>query len=232
MNRIEVYIWDIGDMDLLCVSPESMKTLLPENSRFLKSGIPVAGAKFQSCAGEMLAVYGARDFLQKPDFTFKIAYRQKGKPYMPQHDNIHFNISHSGKYVACAVGNMELGIDIEHRRKVNLNIAKRYFAKTEYADLLKLPEQERSEYFLQLWTVKESYLKATGTGIADNLSKFTASKQGGVFVFKENESAMQYNVKLIDIDSQYFGAVTACGNFEVSLNYVSGDEVFRGIVNI
>ena len=33
----------------------------------------------------------------------KIKYQKKGKPYFKDYKELNFNITHSGKYVACAI---------------------------------------------------------------------------------------------------------------------------------
>ena len=39
--------------------------------------------------------------------------RKYGKAYISNHENIHFNLSHSGKIVVCAISDMEVGTDVE-----------------------------------------------------------------------------------------------------------------------
>ena len=41
-------------------------------------------------------------------------------------------------------------------------------------ELAAVPEEERNALFVRLWTRKESYLKAKGTGISESLSGFSA----------------------------------------------------------
>lgn len=36
-----------------------------------------------------------------------------GKPYLKGYENFNFNISHSGKFVVCAIDDKSIGIDIE-----------------------------------------------------------------------------------------------------------------------
>ena len=37
-----------------------------------------------------------------------------GKAYISNHENIYFNLSHSGKIVLCAISDMEVGADVEY----------------------------------------------------------------------------------------------------------------------
>ena len=40
----------------------------------------------------------------------------KGKPFLPEYPGVHMNLSHSGRYVACAIGEGAVGVDIECQR--------------------------------------------------------------------------------------------------------------------
>lgn len=82
---------------------------------------------------------------------------------------IDFNLSHSGEWVACAVGyNCRLGVDIESPRKQRSyrELAAEYFSEGECRRLDALSDEECREAFFELWTLKESYLKARKQGIS------------------------------------------------------------------
>ena len=52
-----------------------------------------------------------------------------GKPYLPGHPQICFNISHSGEYAACAFASIPIGMDLQqHRRAAWERMAERYFS--------------------------------------------------------------------------------------------------------
>lgn len=93
-----------------------------------------------------------------------------GKPFFINRSDIHFSLSHSGKYALCAVSDTEVGADVqkyEDRARV-FDIAKKYFTAAEYEYLKTRSEAE----FFRLWTRKESLLKALGTGISGGLSQY------------------------------------------------------------
>ena len=82
-----------------------------------------------------------------------------GKPQLP---GLEFNLSHSGPWVALAVGEGPVGVDVECFRP-DLPVEKisaRYFT----------PEERRladtPEGFLRIWTAKESHIKRSGKGLA------------------------------------------------------------------
>lgn len=88
--------------------------------------------------------------------------------------DLRFNISHTDGVIACAVTiGREIGIDVEHiRRPLHHDVAGRYFAPAEVRDLRQLPESEQPRVFFDYWTLKESYIKARGFGLALPLADF------------------------------------------------------------
>ncbi len=122
--------------------------------------------KIRSLLAEMLLKY----FLVTgydialPDIVF--GYEEYGKPYLSNgKEDIHFNFSHSGSWVVCAIGMSRLGIDVEEGTKNHLDIVKRVLSPQEYAVWQAQPEEDRKAKFYQLWTLKESYAKYIGKGL-------------------------------------------------------------------
>lgn len=97
-----------------------------------------------------------------------------GKPRLRDRDGFHFNLSHSGPWVAIAYGESPVGIDVETRswNESAEKIVHRFFAPDEQAFILQ-SEQNRRDRFLRIWTAKESYLKYLGTGIRCPLQSFS-----------------------------------------------------------
>lgn len=95
----------------------------------------------------------------------------EGAPQVLNQPRWHLSLSHSGDWVAAAVGSQAIGIDIEHslRPRRYLAIARHYFHASEADALEQGPEQQRLRRFLYQWTAREAYLKALGTGIAGGL---------------------------------------------------------------
>ena len=67
-----------------------------------------------------------------------------------------FNCSHSGGFVVCAVGEREVGVDLEQIRPVHPRL-ERALTAAERQWLTSLPQAERDEGFFRLWTLKESF---------------------------------------------------------------------------
>src|SRR5690554_253809 len=88
--------------------------------------------------------------LNKDKRLIKFAAGPNGKPYIDNEDNFHFNISHSGDWVVCAVSYRPVGIDVERIKEIDFAIAKRFFSKEEAKDLFsKEGEEEKKDYFFK-----------------------------------------------------------------------------------
>lgn len=91
-----------------------------------------------------------------------------GKLMLVNHVSFHFNLSHSGDYAVCSVGNMENGIDIEQWSSGNEDISKRFFCEQEH----QMVKTYGGDMFTRIWTLKESYIKAVGKGLSIPLNSF------------------------------------------------------------
>jgi 4'-phosphopantetheinyl transferase len=93
-----------------------------------------------------------------------------------------FNLSHKPTCVTCLVGfGWEFGVDVEDAsvdRPYLLEIADRFFSPSEVLDLNALPAGQQHRRFFELWTLKESYIKARGVGLSLGLSNFSFSVNG------------------------------------------------------
>ncbi len=88
--------------------------------------------------------------------------------------SLSFNLTHTDDLIALAVTReREVGIDTENiDRGALLDVADRYFAPSEVRDLRALRAERQALRFFELWTLKESYIKARGMGLAIPLRHF------------------------------------------------------------
>ncbi|MCX8130570.1 MAG: 4'-phosphopantetheinyl transferase superfamily protein [Clostridia bacterium] len=82
-----------------------------------------------------------------------------GKPVLLAPSEIHFNISHSGSWVVCAIDENPVGIDVEVMKPIDFKIAERFFSRDEYETLMNQPDEMRLKYFYMIWTLKQSCFK-------------------------------------------------------------------------
>jgi len=106
-----------------------------------------------------------------------------GKPHLCKGSRagLQFNVSHCEGLIALAVvEGHDIGVDAENlQRKTDTDrLAERYFSPQEYRDFEELEGQKRHERFFDLWTLKESYIKACGMGLAIPLEEFSFRFEG------------------------------------------------------
>jgi len=130
----------------------------------------------RSLLGDILARYAIslKSGIQNKDLVFD--ENEYGKPLLKRPCTVHFNISHSGSWVACALDDAPVGIDIEETGPADLAIAQRFFSKNEYSLLISTPTEMQQEQFYRIWTLKESYIKALGHGLCIPLDSFYISQ--------------------------------------------------------
>ena len=125
--------------------------------------------------------------LEKADvLTLPLVRKPGEKPFFADLPQLHFSVSHSFYFWACAMDSSPVGLDLEvpslrwgedaPARKEKLS--RRFFTATENAYL-----EEHPEEFFDLWVRKEAYLKLTGQGISGGLSSVELVEDGRVLDF-------------------------------------------------
>ena len=83
----------------------------------------------------------------------EVALGRLGKPYFPEHPEVHFNISHSSGAVLVGVSDQEIGVDIERIRPVGQRM------------MVRLAHVSTEEAFFQSWVRREARAKRSGNGV-------------------------------------------------------------------
>lgn len=110
--------------------------------------------------------------------TAEISCGPYGKPCLPDYPEAHFNISHSGQYVACAVYDRPIGVDVQTITPYCPDVARRVCTKAELMQIENSMDQ--AEKFTELWTRKEAYLKMLGCGLSVGLELPTDQQKNTV----------------------------------------------------
>lgn len=169
-------------------------------------------------AWSMLA-YAYKAETGKSVSEIELYFSEKGKPYLEQNP-FFFSLSHSGGRVLCAVGDKEIGADVQTVRPVKDSLVKRVLCENER----KIYEAHDNKplCFTKLWTLKESYLKYTGEGIAaglDGLDFSSGIDEAEFMLFGKNFSVFadgdftccvcsdEKKVRMIHLDQDSFGTL-------------------------
>lgn len=103
-----------------------------------------------------------------------LGYGHQGKPFLVEHPDTHFNLSHAGDVLVVGVARgRRVGVDVEPTipEPVMDEVMETVSSEPERARLGSLDGSERREWFSQLWTRKEAYIKADGRGMSLDLKR-------------------------------------------------------------
>ncbi|MEE1133339.1 MAG: 4'-phosphopantetheinyl transferase superfamily protein [Methanobrevibacter sp.] len=197
---IKLAYCNVENLDLAKAYP-----LLPQNRkekvdyfRFIKD------KKLSSGAYLLLEKLLSEEDIIKPIFKTE----KYGKSYISNYENIHFNLSHSGSMVACAISDTEVGVDVEYNDPtIDLDIAKHYFYNSEYDNIIK--SDNPSNEFFNYWVLKESYMKYTGLGFNLELDSFEIIIKDRISL-KNDKNKLKFN--LFDIDDY---KLAICSKYDV-----------------
>ena len=132
-----------------------------------------------------------------------------GKSYISNYSNIYFNLSHSGKMVACAISDKEIGVDVEYiDSEIDLDIAKNYFFNREYVGIMN--SNNPSDEFFKYWVLKESYMKYTGLGFNLNLDEFEIVIDDGIYL-NDDKDNLEFSLSNLN---EY--KLATCGHYKVN----------------
>ena len=85
------------------------------------------------------------------------------------------SISHAGDYVAVAMADKRIGVDIERNRKISDSLARRLLSDAEQREWEYLQKEQSNRFLLRIWTRKEAAAKLDGRGIFTMLGELSAN---------------------------------------------------------
>lgn len=170
----------------------------------------------RSLIGELMVRKFYEEKLGLAHFEFEL--NEQDKPFLKDHKEEHFNISHSGAFVVVAFSDQNVGVDVEIIGKDRRKVAERFFTVREIEQMHARPtEKDRIHFFYQLWTLKESYMKAIGKGMTMSLSSFS-------FLFNKNSAVLDFTDN--DPDWNFYTQLWE-GKAYLSICSKSNDEIER-----
>ncbi|MET3846948.1 4'-phosphopantetheinyl transferase superfamily protein [Paenibacillus sp. OAE614] len=180
----------------------------------------------RSLLGELLILY----MIKKCNIPLKdisLSKNKYGKPILNGKQDFYFNISHSGRWVVGACGDIPLGIDIEEIKEIDISLMQNILMEDEYKELMKRTGAEFLAFFYDLWTYKESFIKAIGTGMSTPITSFSLYDE--LLLSVEKQTFKQY-----EIDKNYKFSICALQKnveFPNSLTIISNSYLCKTIIN-
>ncbi len=151
----EIYILNVADCE------SELLSLLPyisEARQRTVNGLRHKKASLFSIASEAVLAHA----LSLP-LPCEYMTDQNGKPYICGCH--HFNISHSGDFVVCAVSDYEIGVDTEVISRMSPHTMHKFLSPSEINEYNSLTQSRQKAFLCEKWVRKESYLKLLGTGL-------------------------------------------------------------------
>ncbi|PYE48916.1 4'-phosphopantetheinyl transferase superfamily protein [Paenibacillus barcinonensis] len=157
----------------------SFLTFVSEERRAQAARFVHQADAYRSVLGEVLTRITLSELTGVPAKELSFSRNAYGKPCLVHNPHVPFNVSHSGDWIALiAGGTAEVGVDVEKIAPIDLQIAERFFSPQENAYLAAMPADQQNHTFYRLWTLKESYIKAIGTGLSLPLDSFAILPKG------------------------------------------------------
>lgn len=191
---------------------EVLFNLIPDSERAKYLIIKNPETLQRSLLGEVLTRYILKKYYNIDLKNTELKRNQWGKPYFDE-ISVHFNISHSGKWVLVCFSDKPIGIDIEKIRDFKYNVANKYFSEEE----LFLLENEddisiKRELFYKIWTSKEAYVKMLGKGITYSFQKFSVKINNNEGEIKDKSIKENAFIKFYHIEAGYIIACCSISN--------------------
>jgi len=210
---LDVHVWrhDHG----ASIGPERISALLAllspeEHTRFARLRDNSRRQRF--LVGRALCRHVLSRYAPVPPEEWRFALGSRGKPSVAAPalpSPLWFNLSHTDGVSVCAVtgAGPEIGIDIERIAlgRDALEIAEQFFPEVEANALRLLPEAQRGETIVRIWALKESFVKARETSLADGIcgTAFDLARPddiGVIFCEPLHERAQEWQFDLFRLD--------------------------------
>jgi 4'-phosphopantetheinyl transferase len=158
-------------------------------------------------------------YVKAPPGEIRLGYAPQGKPFLLDHPDLHFNLSHAEDVLVVAVAaGREIGVDVEQEfsEAVMNQVSGAVLSQPERVALGRLEPGERRKWFVRLWTRKEAYIKADGRGMSLQLECIDVSTSSGRVRLQGPAAddwplSPRWGVRELEVAPGYAGALVAEG---------------------
>lgn len=194
---MRLYLASISD-----VKPAHIKMIRPERKK--------KAERYRREDDQKRCVLGGllmRDFLG----DVRVFENENGKPVAE--NGACFNLSHSGDYVLFAIGEFQVGCDIERLKAVPCEkMGRVVFCENEMNKIKNSPD--KTGEFFRLWTKKEALLKCMGEGF------HRPAKSVDVSGDRFEENGLVYRLKTYEFSDYIISVCTLGGEFADEIEFI------------
>ena len=213
----QVHVWRV-ELDRNSIEIQQFRAMLSEEEQKRADRFCFEHDRSRFIVGRGMLRSLLAMYLQVAPEGIEFRYSAKGKPMLANvEQGLQFNLAHSGGLALYAIASEPVGIDLEQIRPVSdaEQLAKRFFTPAEAEAIATLPLAQKQAAFLNAWTRKEAYLKATGDGLA-GLDEVEVSLIPGmpaklVAIQGNSELASHWFIRELHPHPDYVAAVAIAG---------------------
>lgn len=159
--------WKVRDL-------EGYLHLLDAEERGVYERYRVDRKKIEFLLGRVLLKRLLAERLDCEPIHVRFVKNKYGKLFLNQESQpVEFNLTHSGQVIACALAPLLIGVDVEQAQKNYLDVMASAFTPEEQAYVRSEPAELQVAAFCRIWTRKEAYVKAVGTGLSISPDTFS-----------------------------------------------------------
>ncbi|WP_242277560.1 4'-phosphopantetheinyl transferase superfamily protein [Bacillus cereus group sp. BfR-BA-01446] len=183
--------------------------------------------RMRSIVGDVLVRWAICNKYKLFNADLKFTTNEYGKPFLMNKVNenieVSFSISHSGSWVVAAISPSKVGIDIEKIVDIDMKITEQFFTEEENKSLATIIQEKQLDYFYELWTLKESYIKTIGEGLSIPLNSFSINiNNQNITIIPKNI----YNFRQYDLHPKYKLAVCSSEtSFPDNINIIPMEQL-------
>ena len=142
--------------------------------------------KLRMLASRILLDNLLKKFFNQKYSVSKLQKNEKGKPFI--HGLRGLSISHSGDYAVVSISeNTGVGIDIQKVGNFPEKDIHSILNQDEKLVYQSITDEDKQQWFFNLWSKKEAFLKAIGEGLAIEMKEITLMEDKNEIIFRNNK---------------------------------------------
>lgn len=223
---IQIYSFYINDFATLSIS-DYLTTLISKERINKIKNLRKSEDKIRSLYSELLIRYALKEKFNLAVEDIKFIKNRFSKPLLLGYENIHFNLSHCGHWIVCAVSDSPIGIDIEKIESGDNRFIEEVLHYKEIEYLTRFEGNEKNTKYYTLWCLKEAYGKYMGVGLNYEYQKnsFEESLQGWVLKSQQSDTSESLYFQINRLPGDYLIAVCTPYSNLVSIKQVDHWEI-------
>ncbi len=185
LHKDQLDIWYLDRQSYTALTPSEQQAYLDvlsvsEKKRYQR--LQIDAKREQFLLGKIFIRQVLSRYHPVDPLAWEFVESEHGKPMLSpdsmQQGNppLSFNLTHSNDlFVLGVCAGHTIGVDVEFaaRPRRIRKLAARHFSNQEVTDLEGCSGKEKLQRFYQIWTQKEAYVKAKGSGLTESLQHFT-----------------------------------------------------------